>query len=71
MRLKITQSSTLRSLALSIPEGGNPLEVARALGLTLINELGVGEVTIAEVTIPGTSVTIPVTIDLSSLGGVP
>ena len=67
----ITQSSTLRSLALSIPEGGNPLEVARALGLTLINELGVGEVTIAEVTIPGTSVTIPVTIDLSSLGGVP
>lgn len=66
----VTQSSTLRSLVLSIPEGGTPLEVASALGLALVNELGSGEVTIATIPIPGTDVTIPVTIDLSSLAGV-
>ena len=67
----ISQSGTLRSLVLAVPEGGSPLEVARALGLALVNEVGVGEVTIAEIPIPGTSVTIPVTIDLSQLAGAP
>lgn len=65
----LSQSQTLRTLVLSIPEGGDSLEVARALGLTLVNELGGGEVTIAQIPIPGTDVTIPVTIDLAGMVG--
>ncbi|MCI1666381.1 MAG: hypothetical protein LKI25_08510 [Atopobiaceae bacterium] len=61
--------ASVRSLIESIPAGGTPAEVARALGHEVLDEYGETTITIAEIPIPGTGMSVPLTIDLSSLGG--
>lgn len=60
---------TVRSLVGSVPEGAGPAELARALGQRVANELGRGQYTVAEIPIPGTEVTIPLTLDVGELLG--
>jgi hypothetical protein len=53
----------------AIPASGSPEEVARALGLAILDEEGLSEITIAEIPIPGTGRSVPLTIDLRRLLG--
>lgn len=59
--------STARDLIERLPSGGGPEELAGALGQQLANEVGGTVVTVAELPIPGTSITIPLTVDLAEL----
>lgn len=59
-----------RSFVQSLPAGAGPREIAEALGQRLVDRIGSTRITIAELTIPGTNVTIPLTIDLRTLAGV-
>lgn len=61
--------STIRSLVNALPDSGSALDLAQAAGLWLVDEVGTDEFTLAEIPIPGTELSIPLTIDLSSLGG--
>lgn len=65
------QLSTVRTLVRALPASGTSAEdFARSLGYWLSDETG-GELTVAELTIPGTDVSIPLTIDLEALGAGP
>ncbi|MDO4536743.1 MAG: hypothetical protein Q4B54_01165 [Coriobacteriales bacterium] len=57
-----------RNVIQSLPHGGSPLEMARSLGLSLWDELGEKSFVVAELQIPGTDISVPLTIDLSSMG---
>lgn len=57
--------ATVRRLVSSLPDSGSTWDYARALGLWVLDEYG--EITVAEIPIPGTDVTIPLTIDLAEL----
>lgn len=59
--------ATVRGLVETIPESGSLADCARALGVWVADEYG-PTVTVAELTIPGTDVSIPLTIDVSRLG---
>lgn len=61
--------STARELVGRLPESGDPASLARALGQRVANELGDGKVTIAEIPIPGTELTVPLTLDVDELLG--
>lgn len=63
--------SSVRDFVSKLPDTADPVEFARALGREVKNELGtrIGKVTIAELTIPGTEITIPITIDVGELLG--
>ena len=63
------QLSSARELIEALPESGDALAYARSLGMSLVNEVGSGEFTIAELSVPGTDLSIPLTVDLSRLGG--
>lgn len=63
----MNQSAKVRSLVQALPDSGTPVEFARAAGLWLVDEFGDTKVTLAELTVPGTSIKIPLTIDLSKL----
>lgn len=59
----------VRRLVQSLPVGGSPLQMARALGLWVWDQSIGKRVTLATLTIPGTSVQVPLTLDLSALAG--
>ncbi len=60
----------VRNLVQSLPADGTPVEVARALGTWVWNDWQGRAVTVAEVPIPGTDVSVPLTIDIEELGDV-
>lgn len=63
------QLSTVRSLVRALPASGTSAEdFASSLGYWLEDEVGGGEFTVAELPVPGTGASIPLTIDLSRLG---
>lgn len=62
--------STARELVGKLPDSSDPATLAQALGQEIVNELGDdGQVTIAEIPIPGTELTVPLTIDVGELLG--
>lgn len=63
--------SSVREFVDKLPDTADPIEFARVLGQEVKNELGqsIGEVTIAELPIPGTEISIPITIDVGELLG--
>lgn len=63
--------STTRDFIGKMPDTADPVALAQALGREVKNEFGqtVGEVTIAELPIPGTEITVPITIDVGELLG--
>lgn len=63
----LDRAATVRHLVESLPDSGSVMDYARALGIWATDEFG-PTVTIAELEIPGTGVTIPLTIDVSRLG---
>lgn len=63
------KASTVRSLVSSLPDSGSPADYARAFGFWAIGEYGDRDLTIAELTIPGTKLKIPLTINLAKLAG--
>ena len=67
----LDQVQTVRELVSALPDATSALDLARELGLRLVNEVGGGEFTIAELPLPGTGSSLPVTVDLLGLGGVP
>ena len=58
-----------RRLIETLPSSGNPAELAAALDVDVRNELGTGAFVVAELPIPGTDISIPLSIDVSSLAG--
>ncbi len=62
------QGESLREFVRTLPESATAQDFARAVGLELVNKIGTMSFTIAEITIPGIGVSIPLTIDLSGLG---
>lgn len=63
--------STVREFVSRLPDATTPYEFVRSLGVELTDGASGGRVTVAELEIPGTGVSVPLTIDLSALGGVP
>lgn len=61
--------ATVRDLLRSLPRSGATADYVRAIGAWGLDELADNEFTVAEVTIPGTDISVPLTIDLSWLGG--
>ena len=60
--------ATVRGLINSLPRSGTTADYVTAIGAWGLSELVDGEYTVAELTIPGTDISIPLTIDLSGLG---
>ena len=58
-----------RRLIERLPSSGSPAELAAALGVEVRNELGTGAFVVAELPIPGTNISIPLSIDIGSLVG--
>lgn len=63
------QLARARSLIQSLPDHGTPKEIANAMGVWVYDQVKDEKYTIAELTIPGTDITIPLTIDLKTLLG--
>ena len=61
--------SSARELVARLPDTDDPAALARALGRQVVNELGGGVFTIAELEVPGTGVRIPLTLDAGALLG--
>lgn len=59
--------SSARELVDALPDSGSSFEMARALGVRLVNAVGGETLTIAELPLPNGS-SLPLTIDLSGLG---
>lgn len=62
-------AGTVRELVGKLPESGDPAAIAVALGQEVVNELGESTFTVAELPIPGTDVTIPLTLNVGDLLG--
>lgn len=60
--------ATIRDLVNKLPDSGSVMEYARALGIWAVDEFG-PTITIAELEIPGTGISIPLSVDVSLLGG--
>ena len=67
----VDQASSVRELVAALPDAASAEDFARSVGLWLTDELGGGDgsFTVAELPIPGTGASIPLTIDLSMLRG--
>lgn len=63
----LERASVVRELVAALPESGSALDLARSLGVTLVDHMG-GELTLAEIPLPGGG-SIPLTIDLGTLWG--
>ncbi|MBR3385923.1 MAG: hypothetical protein IKG69_12095 [Atopobiaceae bacterium] len=63
----MADSMGIRELVESLPASGSPAQIAAALGRHVVNRFGATTVTIAELPIPGTDLTIPLTLDLRGL----
>lgn len=59
----------VRELVESLPRGASASQMAQALGQYVSNELGGGSFTVAELPVPGTDLTIPLTLDVGELLG--
>lgn len=59
----------IRQLLQAFPDSGEPLDIARALGLWIWDEVRDGHVVVAELPVPGTNDTIPLDVDLAVMGG--
>lgn len=66
----LEQLSSVRSMVARLPESGSMTDFAQAMGVWLADEIGGSTFTIAELSIPGTDISFPLTIDLSELGRV-
>lgn len=64
-----TSAGSVRSLVELVGQSGNPSTFAHNLSLDLANKLEGREFTLAELTIPGTNVSVPVTVDVGELLG--
>ena len=65
------QVSTVRELVARRAISESAADLARALGVELGDAIGAGSLTVAELPIPGTDLTIPLTVELSAAGGSP
>lgn len=63
------QVARARDMIQRLPDHGTPTEVAHAMGLWVYDQIKDERFTIAELAIPGTDLTIPLTIDLHSVLG--
>ncbi len=63
------KDQALRQFINSLPDQGSAYDYARAFGIWLADEYDLKEVTVAEIQIPGTSVKIPLKVDLAKLLG--
>ena len=63
----VGDSLGIRELVESLPTSGTPTQLAAALGRHILNRFGDTTVTLAELPIPGTGVTIPLTLDLRGM----
>lgn len=61
--------STVREFVGRLPDATSPYEFARSVGVELAGATGGSTLTVAELEVPGSGVTIPLTIDLSMLAG--
>ncbi len=68
-RAGIEPTGKVRQLVQSLPAGGSPLQLARALGIWVWDQSLGRRVTLATLTIPGTSVQVPLALDLPTLAG--
>ena len=60
----------IRSTVQSLPDGAGPVEVARAFAIHYMDTGDLPEsFTVAELSLPGTDLSIPLTIDLRKLVG--
>lgn len=57
----------VRALIQAMPSGGTPREMARSLGSYVASDVGGGRLVIAELPIPGTELSIPLTVDVFSM----
>ena len=63
------QGAMIRSFVRELPDAASAVEFAEAVGVELVDAVGGTTFTVAEVPIPGTDLSVPLTIDLSGLGG--
>ena len=66
-RAGVEPTGRVRSLVQALPQGGTALELARALGYWVWDEQEGHAFTLAELPIPGTGMSIPITVDLTGL----
>ncbi|MBM6774268.1 hypothetical protein [Olsenella profusa] len=62
------QASVVRELVALLPDSPSAHDFATAAGLRLVDEVGDARFTVAELPLPGTGVSIPLTVDLARLG---
>lgn len=67
----VNQVSAVRDLLSRLPDSASVADLARAVGVTPPAALGEGGLTVAELPIPGTGVSIPLSVDLTGTGGLP
>lgn len=67
----VDQVSAVRDLLSRLPDSASVADLARAVGVTPPAALGEGGLTVAELPIPGTGVSIPLSVDLTGAGGLP
>lgn len=67
----LDQAGSVRELVAALPDSASAEDFARSVGFLLTDGVGSGEFTVAELPVPGTGLSIPLTIDLSALGGAP
>lgn len=67
-RAGVDGAAKARELVNALPAAGSGEDVARALGLWLVDEAKARAFEVAELPVPGTELSIPLTVDLSRLG---
>lgn len=66
----ITHADGVRELLATLPDSTSAVDIARALGIPTSGASGETELVIAELTLPGTDISVPLSVDLSQLAGV-
>ena len=56
-----------RQMIEALPAGSSSFDLAKTLGVWAADSLGYGEITVAELSVPGTDISIPLTIRLDDL----
>lgn len=67
-RAGMSAGSRIRQVLRSLPADATGTDVARAMGVWLLDEVTRRRITIADLPIPGTGRSVPLTLDLSALG---
>jgi hypothetical protein len=65
----MTDSTRLKTYIQALPDSGTAADYVRALGRSVFDEIRSDGFTVAEIPIPGTDLTVPLTIDLKRLAG--